>query len=199
LTYPPSLRVSDRLTRALKRTLAFTRSWAGELYRSASPCYANKDDLLTGAGSKTAGARWNPPNSFRTVYASLEVETALDEALAHFRYYGLSLAKAMPRMIVSLEARIQRTLDLRDGPTRRLLGVSVRRMLTEPWREEQKRGREALTQAIGRLAYEVDLEGLLVPSAARKGGSNLILFPANLDAPKSWLKIINRADLPKGR
>jgi RES domain-containing protein len=171
-------------------------AWRGELFRSASPRYANKEDIVTGAGSKTAGARWNPPASFNTVYASLEVETALAEALQHFRYHGLAVSKAMPRVIVALEAKVARVVDLRDGDTRRILGVSERRMLDEPWREEQKKGREALTQALGRLAFTADLQGLLVPSAAHKGGANLVLFPANLDPPKSWLRIINRGDLP---
>jgi RES domain-containing protein len=171
--------------------------WSGVLFRSASPRYANKDDLLTGAGSKTAGARWNPPNSFRTVYASLEVETALDEVLAYFRRYHLPILEAMPRVIVALAAKLQRMLDLTDGGTRRLLGVSERRILAEPWREANRRGREAVTQAVGRLAYEADLEGILVPSAARNGGRNLIIFPANLDAPQSWLRILNKGDLPK--
>jgi RES domain-containing protein len=185
---------TDRLRSALARCT--TTSWRGELFRSASPKYANKDDIVTGAGSKTAGARWNPRASFNTVYASLEVETAVAEALQHFHYYRLPISKAMPRVIVSLEAKLERVLDLRDGNTRRTLGVSERRMLDEPWRQEQKKGREALTQAIGRLAFAADIQGLLVPSAARKGGSNLSLFPANLDPPKSWLRILNRGDLP---
>jgi RES domain-containing protein len=187
---------SDRLSRALERCLSVAISWKGEVYRSASPRYANKDDLLTGAGSKTAGARWNPPNSFRTVYTSLDPQTALDEVLAHFRHYGLAISKAMPRVFVSLETSLRRVLDLTDGSTRRLFGVSERRLLTVLWREEQKRGREALTQAVGRLAYEAEWEGLLVPSAARKGGANLIIFPANLSAPRSWLRIINKSELP---
>jgi hypothetical protein len=70
-------------------------------------------------------------------------------------------------------------------------------MLAEPWRQRQKEGREALTQAIGRLAYEANLEGILVPSAACATGSNLVLFPANFDPPKSWLRIINKEDLPR--
>jgi RES domain-containing protein len=187
---------SDRLGRALRKCLAHAIAWSGNLFHSASPRYANKDDLLTGAGSKTAGARWNPPNSFRTVYTSLDVETAVTEALAHFRHYGFSVAKALPRVIVSLEAKYRRLLDLTDGTARRIMGVSERRMLTEPWRELQAKGREALTQAIGRLAYAADLEGLLVSSAAHRGGVNVILSPANLDAPGSWLRIINKADLP---
>src|SRR5262245_44593937 len=130
---------SDKLARALGRCLALAAPWAGELFRSASPRYASKDDIITGAGSKAAGARWNPPGSFHTVYASLDVETALAEALAHFRHYGLPVSKAMPRVMVALEARLQRLLDLTDGPVRRALGVSEDRMLGEPWREKQKK------------------------------------------------------------
>ena len=127
---------------------------------------------------------------------ALNVETAVAEALGYCRYYGFPLSKVMPRVLVALDARIERVLDLRDGATRTVLGVSERRMLDEPWREEQNKGREALTQAIGRLAFEAEAQGLLVPSAARKCGANLILFPANLDPPKSWLRIINRGELP---
>jgi RES domain-containing protein len=173
-----------------------TAPWRGELLRSASPEYASRDDIVTGAGSKTAGARWNPPNSFRTVYASLDVETAVAEALAHFRHYGLPVSRALPRVIVALEAKLMRSLDLTTGAVRRRLAVSKRRMLAEPWREEQRAGREALTQAIGRLAYRAGIEGLLVPSAARKEGINLILFPANLEAPRAWLRILNKETLP---
>jgi RES domain-containing protein len=142
---------TDRLRTALERCKPCLVAWSGELFRSASPKYANKDDLITGAGSKAAGARWNPPGSFHTVYASLEVETAVAEALQHFRHYGLPVSKAMPRVIVAIEAKLERVLDLRDGGVRRALRVSEKRMLSEPWREEQKRSREALTQALARL------------------------------------------------
>jgi RES domain-containing protein len=187
---------SDRLARALVRCSEHLRAWGGEVFRAASPKYANKDDVLTGAGSKTARGRWNPPDSFRTIYTSLDVETAVAEALAHFRYYGFPVSAAMPRVLVSFEAKLQRVLDLTDGGIRRLLGVSERRVLAEPWREEQKRGREALTQAIGRLAYCADIEALLIASAGRRGGVNLIPFPANLDPPRSWLRVINKGELP---
>lgn len=189
---------SDRLARAIARCVDQATGFRGVLYRSAAPQYANKDDLLTGAGSRVAGARWNPPTSFRTVYASCDPETALAEVLAHFRHYGLPVQKAMPRVIVSIDAKLAKLLDLTDGRIRRVLGVAEKRLLTEPWRELQKRGREALTQAIGRLAYNSDFDGLMAPSAAQKGGTNIIIFPANLDGPSSWLRSINKDALPSG-
>jgi RES domain-containing protein len=187
---------SVRLRQALERCVLRAVRYSGVVYRSASPRYANKDDLLTGVGSKTAGARWNPPKSFPTVYSSLDPHTALDEVFAHFRYYKIPVESAMPRVTVSVRVRLGRVLDLADGKTRSALRVSKRRMLDEPWREEQKAGREALTQALGRLSHELGWEGLLVPSAARKEGMNLIVFPANL-YQRGCLEIINVGDLPR--
>jgi RES domain-containing protein len=186
---------SDRLRRAMERCAPRAAPWSGVVYRSASPRSANSGDLLTGAGSKVAGARWNPPRSFPTVYASLDPHTALDEVLAHFRHYALPIESAMPRVTVAVRAELSRALDLTNGATRSALRVSARRMLREPWRAEQAAGREALTQALGRLAHELGWEALVVPSAARRGGVNLIIFPDNL-ARRGALEIVNVGELP---
>ena len=82
------------------------------------------------------------------------------------------------------------------GCTMAALRVSERRILDEPWREEQKAGREALTQALGRIGQELGWEAFLVPSAARRGGVNLIIFSANLSR-RSSLEIINVGDLAR--
>jgi RES domain-containing protein len=187
---------SDRLARAIERLAGEALPWSGTVYRSASPRYANRDDLATGQGSKIAGARWNPRASFAAVYASLDPHTALDEVLAHFRYYRIAESSAMPRVLAALQVRLQRVLDLNNGGVRSALRVSQQRMLSEPWRKLQSGGKEAITQAIGRLAYRAGWEGLLVPSAARRQGVNLIVFPANLNPPDSWLRIQNRDELP---
>lgn len=186
---------ASRLRRALERCASRTVRWSGVAYRSVSLRYANEHDLLTGVGSQICGARWNPPKSFPTVYLSLDPHTALDEVFAHFLYYRIPIETAMPRVLVSVRARLGTVFDLIEGKSRSILRVSERRMLDEPWREEQKAGREALTQALGRLARELGWEGLLVPSAAGRGRTNLIVFPSNL-SPDSSLEIINRADLP---
>jgi RES domain-containing protein len=67
-----------------------------------------------------AGARWNPPGSVHTVYASLDVETAVAESLQHFRFYGIPVSKAMPRVLVALEAKLERVSrrTLRPGSVR---------------------------------------------------------------------------------
>jgi RES domain-containing protein len=175
-----------RLALALPR--AAPRAWSGVAYRSTSPAYASARDLLSGEGVRRHGGRWNPPGAFAAVYASLSPETALAEALAHFRHYRIPVANAMPRVLVALEVDVAALADLTGGPAGRILRVSRRRMRRDPWRRAQARGRESLTQAIGRAAFEAGLEGLLVPSAADRAGKNLVVFPARLH-PESRLHV----------
>ena len=147
-------------------------------------------------GAKSAGARWHHADSFATVYTSLTPETATLEALAHFRHYGLPVADALPRVLAAAQVVLQRVLDLTDAKVRRTLKISVADILEADWRAEAEAGREALPQAIGRLAWNAKWEGLLVPSAPDPKGTNLIVFPGNLDAPRTYLVIVNRDLLP---
>jgi len=187
---------SERLARALTRCELLVQEWAGCAYRSSSPEYSNRDDLITGAGAKKTGGRWNPKGSFHTVYASLDFETAAAEAMAFNRRFRIAEHMAMPRVFAALEAQLTRVLDLRRGPVRSALKVSADRLTAEQWWKLQERGKEALTQAIGRLAWHAKWQALIVPSAARRGGANLIVFPANLEPPESWLRIHKPYDLP---
>jgi len=175
-----------RLSAAVSRLTP--RPFSGIAYRSTSPAYANSRDLLSGEGVRRHGGRWNPRGAFAAVYASLAPETALAEALYRFRDYGFSEADALPRVFVALEVRASAVADLTDGRARQALRVSRRRMRRESWRRLQAAGREAVTQAIGRAAYERGLEALLVPSAADRAGTNLVLFPARL-RPGSLLRL----------
>ena len=185
---------SPRLTRALARNGALIGPWSGVAFRSTSPAYANSRDLLSGEGVRRYGGRWNPPG-LAAVYASATPEIALAEALAQFRRYGIPDRDAMPRVLVAIEARLDRVLDLTDGQVRRALRVSRRRMAGEDWRGLQARGQEAVTQAIGRLASEAGVEGLLAPSAAVPDGKNLVVFPAAL-RPGSRLAVARKEPAP---
>jgi RES domain-containing protein len=187
---------AERLARALARCDPLADEWAGFVYRSSSPEYAGRDDLITGAGAKETGGRWNPKGSFHAVYASLDFGTAAAEVMAHNRRFRIPEHMAMPRLFAALEVQLTRVLDLRRGPVRSALKVSADRLTAEEWWKLQKRGKEAVTQAVGRLAWHAKWQALLVPSAARPGGANLIVFPANLEPPDSWLRIHKPYHLP---
>lgn len=79
---------------------------------------------------------------------------------------------------------------------RRSLGLSITRLFAVDWRAEQDAGREALTQAVGRGAFEAGLQGLLVPSHAHRKakGVNVVVFPGHLDA-RCRLAVLNSKDL----
>ena len=112
---------SAQLKQRLARCARFGAPWAGVVFRSASVADANRDDLLTGMGARQAGARWNPPNSMATVYTSLEITTATEEALAHHRYFGFAVETALPRVLTSVRVSLQRVLNLSDAKCRRPL------------------------------------------------------------------------------
>jgi RES domain-containing protein len=182
---PTPKQLKARLRRLLPSTVAF----AGTIFRSSTPKYANERDLLTGEGSKNNGGRWNPAG-IATVYASLTPETAMAEALAHHRYYGIPAEDAMPRTFVALAVKLQVVLDFRQGFVRHRIRVSLDRILTVDWRRAVRAGREPITQAIGQAAWEVGLEGIIVPSAADPQGHNVVMFPENL-RPTSEIRLLN--------
>jgi RES domain-containing protein len=184
---------SNELAKAMQDCLARAIPWSGSIFRSTSPEYANTTDLLSGVGSKSNGARYTPKGSFPTVYGSLDPDTAMHEALAFHRRAGIPVEQAMPRVFVSMRVALRRILPLTDRRTRALLRLSVRRLTRVRWQDEQDSGREALTQAVGRIARELGFEGLLVPSA-QGAGQNLVLFPDRL-LPGSRLEIINAGQL----
>jgi RES domain-containing protein len=186
---------SGRITRAIQRCLALAGPWNGDLFRFGTPKWSTEAHLLTGTGALHAGGRWHPIGAFEVVYASLDPETALAESLAHFRRFGWADRDAMPKTLNAVVAKLQRVLDLTDGRIRQRLGISENRILKEPWWEREALDEEALTQAVGRIAWEFGLEGLLVPSAARKGGKGIAYFP-EYKLPLSTLEIINADQLP---
>jgi len=181
MTVEPHLEF-DRLLRGMLRCASLAGPWRGVAYRAVSPRYADSGDLLSGRGSQLHGGRWNAPGTFPVTYGSLTPETAMAEVFSSFRSFNIPIHRALPRTFLAIDVRLQRVLDLTKGFVRRHLRVSLRRMVEEEWRRIQNRGREALTQAIGRAAHDAGLEALRVPCAAVTDGSNVVIFPANLAA-----------------
>ena len=102
---------------------------------------------------------------------------------------------ALPLVLTALEIDLRPALDLTDGRVRRALRVSRGRMLAEPWWLLQDQGREALTQAIGRLARDHGFAVLRAPSAARLRGTNVVAYPDRI-GPDGRLGVVNPDRLP---
>jgi RES domain-containing protein len=81
-----------------------------------------------------------------------------------------------PRWVCSLDVDL-RVLDLRDAATLRALRTSVA-ALTRPWSAE--RPNTATLRSV-RAARSLGIDGLIVPSAARPGGWNLVVLPSAFD------------------
>jgi RES domain-containing protein len=169
--------------------------FAGVVYRSSTPKYATEADLLTGAGGIVSAGRWNP-KGMALVYLTSTAGAALEEALAHYRYYGIPVHQAMPRTIVSVEAKLNTVLDIRDPSVLGHLGVTEEQFTALDWRAEVKAGREPLTHRLIRAAQSGPWEGLIVPSAAVPGQHNLLVFPGKL-GPGSSLNVVNSDKLGK--
>lgn len=184
----PSL---EQLAKRLKRIRGVKLGVTG--YRSTTPRYAREGDITSGAGSREFGGRWNPPG-ISAVYASLTPETAMEEALAHFRYYGIPAHAAMPRTFVAIRAELSKVLDLTRGRVRQRLRISEKRLMQTDWRKDLQAGKTALTQLVGLAAFETEFEGLLVPSAADQAGRNLVVFPENL-LDSSRLEVLDPDEL----
>lgn len=185
----------DQLRLRMSLLLPLATAFSGVTYRSVTPKYANETDLLTGVGSKRHGGRWNPIG-IAVVYNSLTPETAMAETLAHYRYHGIPIEDCMPRTFVATDFRLKAVLDLRLGRVRQRLQVSQDRILAVNWRTEMNSGRLAITQAIGQVAAEIGLEGLIVPSAALSSEANLLVFPDNLRSG-STCTVLNANHLTK--
>jgi RES domain-containing protein len=189
---------TDVLRRGIDRCVAFLTAFSGKMCRAVSARYANSQDLLTGEGAKKHGGRWNPPGLFRAVYGTLDPYAALAETVGVYGHYNIPFEQRLPLVLIAIDVRLVRVLDLTDGKLRRHLGVSKERMLVADWQIAQTQGSEGLTQAIGRLAWEANVEALLVPSLKLKKERNLVVFPDQMQK-RSQLKIVNRRELPEPR
>lgn len=140
-------------------------SFDGVVYRHYAPTYG----ALNGEGARRLGGRWNPPESYATLYTATDVETVdaeFDRLLASAR---LSPASVRPRDLAAIHLRLSRVVDLRQEVVRNALGVTLEDLVGES---------TAVTRAIGEGAHHLGYEAVLAPSAAGPG-SVVALFLTN--------------------
>jgi RES domain-containing protein len=182
---PPDLRPHpdyERLLAAFASLQSECGPWSGVVYRLTSERRREPAEAVSGVGSARSGGRWNPPGSFPAVYSALAPGTAVDEFYNAARHAGIEVRANLPRLLWRVDAQLSRVLDLTAPFVQQSVGVTTFQMVNEEWWLSQFRGEEARSQSIGRAAFESSFEGLLVPSAAQRGGVNLIVFPENRSA-----------------
>jgi RES domain-containing protein len=89
---------------------------------------------------------------------------------------GAVISADDPRWVCAFDVDLS-VLDLRDPATRRALRVGLG-AVTGPWAPDRP-NRSALR--IASVARQLDVDGVVVPSAARDGGWNLAVFPSAFD------------------
>jgi RES domain-containing protein len=151
--------------------------WEGDCWRFQDIEFPTANEILSGAGAQRFGGRLNFRGTFPVVYGSSTEDTALKESAARATRYGLVVRK--PRILVAIELKLQRVLDLRRANVRRLLGIALKELQHEDWEKLQDHGTEALSQALGRAASVTGAEAVMIPSFAQRGGVNVAWFPAN--------------------
>ena len=130
-----------------------------------------------------------------TIYASINPDTLNAEAYHKGRRYGWTPDDFHAQLIIGMRWEFQRALDLTVPATLRALRVNKTELLHCDWFGAQTAGREALTQAIGRAAFENLAEALIVPSARHRGGVNIVFYPSHrLDG--TIIETLNPGALP---
>jgi RES domain-containing protein len=153
MIYPPAM--LDLLQSAVGS------AWKGTVYRhmfgSHRPARAN-----------TTGARWNEP-PLEAIYTSCERETALAEAEYYLAAYPVR-PKAK-RVLYTIRVSLQSVLDLTAPGLLDRLGITPAILQADD---------HSPCRLIGNAANWLGHDGLLVPSARRPSGMNLVIYQQDL-------------------
>ena len=118
-------------------------------------------------GARIHGGRWNPPESFSTLYLALDRETTVREFYRLAERQGRDPEDFLPRRLYRYDIALAALLDLRDSATRAALQLSDR---------ELRASDAAKCRQIGESAHHLGLEGILAPSAAGEGAILAVFF-----------------------
>jgi RES domain-containing protein len=177
-----------------KRAVGDCGAWRGVTFRSVELEFAKKNSILAGEGSFKAGGRWNAPGMLAAIYSSVRPGTAADEAFGIAARYQLATTEIVPRVVVGIEWRLKRVLDLTRADTP--AWVNLTEWLAEDFRAINRQGWETLAQAVGRAAFSARIEALLAPSAVVAGGINLVVFKKTPAAAVSG-RVLGAAELER--
>lgn len=134
-----------------------------------------------GAGARTVGGRWNPPNSFATLYLGFSAEVAAAELERLAERAGRDVADFMPRHLLEYEIELEAVLDLTDAAALDALELT-RADLTSADADS--------CQRVGEAAHHLGWEGILAPSAT--GTGNIVAIFIERLSPQSRVDVRSR-------
>jgi RES domain-containing protein len=123
---------------------------------------------LSTRGARLVGGRWNPAG-VEALYTSLDVVTVRAELVRSAELRHQEEGALYPIRLVEIKAAV-RSIDLTLGDRLEALGVTTPFSILTPTDQ---------TRRIGRIAADLGIEALLVPSVVTRG-KNVVLFPRNL-------------------
>ncbi len=159
---------------------------SGVLYRVHSPKWAYVP--TSGAGAASKGGRLNRPG-VDALYLSVEAETALAE-------YKQTSSILPVGTIVSYQVALSQVVDFTSGygpswdPLWEEFGCDWRRMVFNDKIEPP-------TWVLSDMAQAAGGKGILFPSAAKPGGTNLVVFNAMVQVGDQLTALDPQGDLPK--
>lgn len=147
----------------------------GNVFRQCRPNHT--DFAATVRASTRHPYRFNPPG-VGGLYVALSPQTARAELERQADRIGIPIAQFAPRVMLQIEAELQRVLDLTDPDVRAANGLSLEDLRSDDYTR---------CQAVAREAKRKGYEAIRYPSATGVG-ENLAIFYDSLD-PGSRVEI----------
>jgi RES domain-containing protein len=141
------VRVVDRLPRV---------GFSGPVHRHVGPSHPP----MSAEGARIRGGRWNPPDSFPTLYLGLDASTVVAEFYRFAEKQGMPPENLLPRKLITCHLELSASVDFRDQIAWPELGLSSVVIESDD---------SALCQRLGDAAHYVGFEGILAPSATGSG------------------------------
>lgn len=158
-------------------------AYTGEVFRHV----ASGRHPLSGAGARSVGGRWNPPQSFATLYLAESNATVEAEFRRMAERQDLALEQFLPRRIYRIDVELQAVVDMTQP-------ASLAPALAKLDLSSEDLG---ATQAVGEAAQYLGREAILAPSAT---GTGLVLavFIDRL-LPESRVEAVDFEEWTEGR
>ena len=179
----------------LNKKLGLCTSRKENVYRQGLPRWMSLPYRFTGVGSVSAGGRWSVKGLMPALYASTDLMTLSAEAYYKCARYGWTPTQFQPQLVVQMRWELQKVVDLTSETTLKALKLTKDAIVDCDWFAEQAAGREPLTQAVARAAFENLAEGLVVPSARRVRGVNPVYYPTHR-RDRTMIQTMNEAAIP---